>query len=78
MLGLLLVLALHKSFVSILEVIELVLEPIESTIECIADILKFKNVKREFNFFFGSSQTQIPTCGASGSSKTFGILPSTF
>ena len=42
-LSLLLVLALCKSFIGILKVIELVLEPTESTIECIANILKSVN-----------------------------------
>ena len=48
MLGLLLVLALCKSFIGILKVIELVLQPMESAIKCITDILKFANIMQEY------------------------------
>ena len=41
-LGLFLVLPLDESFISILEVIKLVPQSMESTIECITDILKSK------------------------------------
>ena len=39
-LGLFLVLPLDESFISILEVVKLVPDPMESTIECITDILR--------------------------------------
>ena len=43
-LGLFLVLPLCKSFIRILEVIKLVLDRMESTIECITDILKSESL----------------------------------
>ena len=46
-LSLLLDLALCKSFIGILEVIEFVLEPTESTIECITNVLKSVNIMLE-------------------------------
>jgi hypothetical protein len=73
-LGLFLVLLLCEPFIGVLEVVELVLESMESTIECTTDILKPERSFLKVSIF----QIQIPTCGASGSSKTLGILPSTF
>ena len=51
-LGLFLVLPLCKSFIRILEVNKLVLDRIESTIECITDILKSESLF--FTCLFGT------------------------
>ena len=69
-----LVLSLNSLFVSVLEVIEFVLDCMEKSIEGIANILKGK---KQIVKIFGLVTAIIP-CGASGSSKTLGILPSTF